>query len=252
MIFDAKEKKRVTNDWANLFPALQIWKPTRLLKRHGPLLIGISLDHDRSRKNYTPKAHFHTLCIPFPTMSLGLVGEVEQRGVPRRIALKRHDQEYQDIASKLRSKYTFLDKEWMEFNDFIAATANYLSGQYGRVGTFPFQHSPFEGIVSVAAYMGHTDYAQSALNDFARRISRWPDRAFNIIESAESWRAKMQALIDSSAELEGITNDQIKEHNLGNIPDYGLSWSASPKKVFRGFLWNWLHGINLGLPNSIK
>lgn len=231
MIFNTKEKKKVTNDWASQFPTLQVWKPTHLLKRHGPLIIGICLDRGLSKDSYAPKAHFHTLCIPFPVISLGLVGELEQRGVPLRITLKQHDQEYQGVARELRSKYAFLDKEQMEFNDFVAATANYLSGQHGRTGTIPFQHAPFEGIISTAAYMGQTVYAQSALDDFAQRISRWPDRGLNIIGSAENWRAKMQMLIDASAELEEIVNDQIKEHNLGGIPNYSLSWLSPPRKL---------------------
>lgn len=231
MNFDVKAKKKVTSDWADQFPDFRVWKPARLLKRHGPLIVGICLDADRSNENYTPKVHFHTLCIPFPTIALGLVGELEQQGIPRRVPLKRHAEEFQRIASELRAKYVFLDKKEFEFNDLVDATLNYLGGKHGRIGSTPFQHAPFEGIIAIAAYMKQTDYAQSTLDDCFRKMSNWPAHGLNIIGSAEKWRAKMQDLIDAPIDLQEVVNGQIVEHKLGGIPDYGLGWSSSPRRI---------------------
>lgn len=230
MIFDAKGKRKVTADWSELFPAMQVWKPARLVKRHGPLLIGICLDGDRSNQNYTPKAHFHVLCVKFPTVALGLVGELEQRGIPKRIPVTGHEMEYKAAAEELRVRYPFLEKQRLDFNDFVLATSDYLSGKHGRIGQVPFQHGPFEGIITVAACMGHTEYAQKALNDFSKRISTWPERGLNIIGSADGWRAKMQEVIDASDELKQIVNSQIAEHKLEKITDHGFDWSEKPAR----------------------
>ncbi|MDX2109331.1 MAG: hypothetical protein SFY80_03725 [Verrucomicrobiota bacterium] len=230
MIYDAKAKKKVSNDWAAQFPLLQVWKATRLLKRHGPLVVGICLDRASSMK-YTPIAHFHTLCIPFPTISLSLAGELEDRGVPLSISLSRHELEYQRVVAEFRLRYSFLDNERMEFNDFVNATRDYISGKHGKFSETPYQHPPFEGIISVAAYLGQINYAQLALDDFARRISRWPSSAVHIIGSADKWRAKMQEIIDAACDSQHIVDNQINEHKLDGIPDYGLIWSASPKSL---------------------
>jgi hypothetical protein len=228
MKFDSKGKKKVGEDWNGQFLPFQIWKPAHLIKRHGPLLIGICLDGDRANDNYTPKAHFHNLCIPFPVVSLGLVGELERNGIPRRISLDKHDGEYRVAADELRGRYPFLLKERLGFNDFIEATSNYLSGKHGRMGQVPFQHAPFEGIVTVAAYMGQVEYARAALDDFSKRMSQWPQRGLNIIGSVAQWSAKMNSVISASGDLVKVVSDQIVEHKLDGIVDHGMYWPEVP------------------------
>ena len=45
-------KKRISQDWQGCFPGLKIWKPIRLLRRVGPLLIGITLALGSSQYGY--------------------------------------------------------------------------------------------------------------------------------------------------------------------------------------------------------
>lgn len=225
MKLDAKTKRKISNDWIECFPLMSLWKPMWLLKRHGPLLVGICLDRDRTNEQYTPRAHFHSLCAPVSTILLGLVGEVELRGVPVSIRCLHHDQQYQSVADELGTKFPFLRNKRLEFSEYLLATKNYLEGKHGKTGKVPFQHAPWEDLVLVASYMGRFDYAETALESFANSISKWPDRGLNNIGSADAWRRKLEWFIKNPDALHANVEAQVKDHKLDHLVDYGLEWS---------------------------
>ena len=65
-------RNRITTDWQRCFPHLGVRKPMSLLKRNGPLLIGIYLDGTRSNDVYVPLFHVHALMWPSSDMALKL------------------------------------------------------------------------------------------------------------------------------------------------------------------------------------
>jgi len=228
--YDAKAQRQITRDWEREFALLQFWKPKRLLKRHGPLLVGICLDRDSSGDNYTPMAHFHVLCIPFPTISLSLCGEVLYRGVPRHIKVKNHQAEFHEAAAALKAEQRYLNSTSLKFNDFLEATAAYFNSRktgYSAKGMF----NSLQDVVAVAAWMGRLDYAQQALDYFYNESIGWDERYLNIVGSRESWRDKVQAWIDDPQILRDNVEEQITTHKLDAIKDHGIVWSEPPLEI---------------------
>lgn len=82
---DAKTKRRITTDWVDATIGFQRYRPLHLLKRHGPILVGIYLKPSRDGKEYYPTSHIHNLCIASPALLLSCKFECS------RVATRSHD-----------------------------------------------------------------------------------------------------------------------------------------------------------------
>lgn len=228
MKYDGKMKKVVTKDWEGMFPSLRTLKPTRLIRRNGPLLVGICLESGSDPEAYTPIAHFHNLCESFSTISLGLAGRVlNYKGLPVSIKVKNHTELYEEYANKVKWEFPYTVKNNIDFNEFVIATQKYITGR-----TIPFQHAPYSDIITIAAYLGKKDYAIEALENFSAIISEWPERAFNIIGSVEKWRNGLVELVNNAEQLHKTVEQEIIKHKLEGVVDNGLAWSEKPLKLW--------------------
>lgn len=227
--YDAKMKKHVTKDWLVQFPTFQMWKPTRLLRRHGPLLIGICLEYVGDPTVYRPSVHFHNLCLPFPDISLDMTGFVLcDKQMPCKIRLKDHYSSYVDYVARIKEEYSYTCNSDIDFNVLVTATHKYLNSHYW----FPGQHSPYSNLVTISAYLGHLDYAMKALDRFAAIISEWPEGCFNIIESADKWHDGILKLIKNQECLKENVDEEIMKHNLVSIKDNDLRWPENPLQLW--------------------
>lgn len=228
MKYDAKMKKIITKDWAEEFPGFKVWKPTRLIRRCGPILVGVCLDSGSSSDVYVPVAHVHNLCEPFPAITLSLEGRVlDSKGFSTNVKVEKHTETYLQFIKKIKEEYPYIDRFSMDFNELILATQKYLTGRIN-----PYQHGPYNDIVTIAAYLGQIDYAVEALNNFASIVSEWPDRACNIIGSVEKWKSGLLEFIENPHKLKQNVEQEIIKHKLAEIADEGLSWPEKPLKLW--------------------
>jgi len=228
MKFDAKMKRSITRDWKEQFPTFIVWKPDRLIKRYGPVLVGICFEPSGSNDDYTPIVHMHNLSIPFPTISLALAGRVlDDKGVIKRIDITDHEKKYMQFVDQIQLEYPYIDKDKIDFNDLVLATHKYLSGRY-----ILHQTSPYNMIITTAVYLGQMEYAMEALNQFKEIISKWPDRAFNIIGSVDKWREGMLEMINKPDEICANVEEEIIKHKLTGIEDQSLLWPEKPLKLW--------------------
>lgn len=105
-------KKRITNDWHRLFPALGVYKPMHLLNRVGPLLIGILLEVKSGNHNYIPTFHVHNLTRPFPVVALGLATTLNREYVHQEL-------EIDVIRTLFGSKYDEGIEQMLEYTDTL-------------------------------------------------------------------------------------------------------------------------------------
>lgn len=57
-------QRHITDDWHSRFPSLSVYKPMWLMRRVGPMLVGICLNRDSGNEIYKPIAHVDCLCSP--------------------------------------------------------------------------------------------------------------------------------------------------------------------------------------------
>jgi len=170
----------------------------------------------------------HNLCEPFSVITLSLAGNVlNDKGLPTQVKVKNHTETYMQFVEKIKRDYPYTNKNAIDFNDIVLATQKYINGR-----VIPFQHVPYNFIITTAAYLGQTDYAIEALNNFATIISSWPDRAFNIIGSVEKWHDGLLELIKNPDKLRKNVEEEIIKHKLTEINDNGLIWPEKPLKLW--------------------
>jgi hypothetical protein len=228
MKYDAKLKKIITKEWGNEFPTLTILKPTRLIRRNGPILVGICLDRESNPEVYKPIVHIHNLCYIDSDISISLAGYVlSDKGLPTVVKLKYHSETFLHFVQKIKLDYPFTDKSEMSFNDIVVATQKYVTGR-----TAPYQHKPYNDLITIAAYLGKKEYALESLENFSAIISEWPDRAFNIIGSVDKWRNSLLELIDNTDKLRETVDQEIVKHKLVKFMDNGLIWPEKPLNLW--------------------
>ena len=88
-------KRKITLDWHDCFPEMGIYKPLHLLRRVGPLLIGILLERDRTADRYLPTFYVHNLAKHFPVITLTLASPLrtEKTFAPDKIKVSEHESE---------------------------------------------------------------------------------------------------------------------------------------------------------------
>ena len=95
--------RRITEDWAREFPGLGIYKPLWLLRRAGPLLVGVCLERSAAGDLYRPCFHVHFLGREFPCVSLTLATGLPsgRSDAPGFIPVRRHQETYKAAAAAM-------------------------------------------------------------------------------------------------------------------------------------------------------
>jgi len=96
-------EKQITEDWQREIPTLGVYEPRWLMRRAGPLLVGICLDRDSGGDRYKPTFHVHCLGREFPCVSLTLDTQLrsERSGGPDFIEVRWHEQKYRKAAARM-------------------------------------------------------------------------------------------------------------------------------------------------------
>jgi hypothetical protein len=151
------------------------------------------------------------------------------------VKVDKHPESYEQFVAKIKKDYPYTNKKDMDFNDLSLATIKYFSSR-----TYPFQHDPYNEIVTISAYLGKLDYAIEALDNFTAAISEWPDGPNSIFGSVAKWRAGLLALINNSDKLRENVEQELIKHKLTDFPDYGLIWPQNPLKIWKmPSSWKW-------------
>lgn len=127
--------RRITRDWAREFPGLGIYKPRWLLRRAGPLLVGICLDKGAASDAYLPCFHVHFLGREFPCVSLTLLTALrsEHSGGPRGIPVRWHDQQYKAAAADLACQVPLPLEGDLPLRQILRAYRDYAATPLGQV-----------------------------------------------------------------------------------------------------------------------
>ena len=121
-------KKQITQDWLKLFPEMVVYKPMWLIKRNGPLLVGVCLERVLGNTAYCPVIHIHNLCRPKGFISLTLWNPLQnKRGTYyQTINVKSHTSSFEDAGKRLRQQSIFPISEKLTLSEILLAYQKYL------------------------------------------------------------------------------------------------------------------------------
>ena len=99
-------EKKITQDWAREFPGMGIYKKRWLMRRAGPLLIGICLDRDSHGDLYKPVFHVFFLARNWngknPALTLYTELRTVRTNAPDDVEVRWHEKKYLDAVERMK------------------------------------------------------------------------------------------------------------------------------------------------------
>lgn len=212
-----KLKKQITEDWLKCFPDLGIFKPMWLLRRIGPIVLGILLDRDSSNEAYRPTFHVHNLSKPSTFITLTLMEPLLtiKTSAPETLRADFHSRNFEDAADRLRRQIPVPLTGPIRQVDIINAYKRYMKQPLGR---FPLHL--FEDIITIHLWCGDPNSAEQSLSEFEKEITNWPSQ-INVLKLAggvQQWLNKCHVWIRNPEQLIECINSQLELHKLESIP----------------------------------
>jgi hypothetical protein len=206
------QAKAITQDWQNHFPSLGVYKPLHLLRRCGPLLVGLCLNRSSSGDIYKPTFHCHCLLRAFPTVSLSLAVQLTApNGSDAAISTKFHEVKLPDAAAKMRVLALLpLDADF-GVSAFDAACAQWLRQQLT-----PYWPAVMEDRVLLNAWVGN-DYTK-ALHDAEATLKSWPAFVTDKLGGVAAWMSRVEQAAGNRDGLSSILASEIEVHGVAKLP----------------------------------
>ena len=212
-------KNQITRDWNDLFPSLAVYRPMHLLRRVGPVLIGVCLERDSTNEQYRPVAHVHSLCRVFPVVTLSLSSQAHDEKMRLlTIRVAEHKESYQSAAVHLR-EYAYVPIEGeLTLADVIQGYWYYLESP-----TATSKSKCFEDMALICAWHGDTDMSQRVIETAANEMQRWPEQIRRRIDGVHGWATRLASATAEPARVRMTVDQQIKALGLGKVPAQELA-----------------------------
>lgn len=189
-----------------------------LLKRNGPLLLGIYLERTRSNDVYLPLFHVHALMWPSSDMTLGLCQGLAYKGMARlreEIPVKEHELRYEEAAERLATQVPELMATDTTLSRIIRLYWDFVENNRDpAICRFPLALWADE--ILLWTWAGETARAQRCFDRALKRMTAWPPH-----EVLPEWQETILKLMDKER-LEAVIQEESKRHGVEHIPCYGL------------------------------
>lgn len=182
-----------------------------LLKRVGPLLLGVLLDRDSSNTVYRPTFHVHNLAVEFPALTLTLMTRLAtmKTGSEDAIDVRWHEDRYQEAAERLAAQSPLSLSSEIRFRDIINAYE-------ADMATSPkiLHARMFEDLVSMSIWYGEIDEARKWL-----RIGALTEKSHT---DNESWESRVAVSLFDRRNLEHTVALETEKFGIGAVPEEQL------------------------------
>ncbi|MDX3311229.1 hypothetical protein P1S61_19595 [Streptomyces sp. ME08-AFT2] len=214
---DVATVKRVTKDWAALYPGFDVWRPMRLLRRIGPVLQGVTLDRSTSGDAYFPTAHIHALTREFPVISLTLGQRlVTSSGVQEAVTFSRHAEDYSGAAGRLAEQARLSLDLPPTVEDVVRELRAIAVSQQAQGG--PPAVNEVEDSVLIPAASGSVDISRESIQLARELLKKWPKSRLPINwTSADEWLEGVSEKAGNVDSLHEIIDGQIAFHKLSKV-----------------------------------
>ncbi len=221
-------EKKITRDWAKWFPGMGIYKKRWLMRRVGPLLIGICLDRDSHGDQYKPCFHVHFLGKEFPSgeahrdnqvVSLTLCSQLLTRRTqaPDSVKVRWHEERYHDAVERMKEQALLPLEGDVRLDQVLQAYQEYHRRAPMGKPSLSADVILMSDIIMLLAWCGRRDEAEQALNEVLTTVTvesgyRHP------YGSREAFEAAMREAIDHPESIREQVEKQIERLGVGELP----------------------------------
>jgi hypothetical protein len=161
---ESKVANKITKDWQRELPKLGINRPMSLLRRVGPLLVGVSLEREFGSR-YTPTFHVQFLGIQTPWQSnlwTPLRYESGPRSdLPQTIFSSEHEAKYKDAAQRLVQQAPLSIEGPISISEVVEAYRQDMKTPVGRAEIAQL----YRDCIKLLACYGLADQARAMLDE---------------------------------------------------------------------------------------
>jgi len=211
-------KKLITNDWSAGFPQFKVCGPLWLLRRTGPLVVGVCLDYTPGGSDYVPTFHMHCLAKPFDaiTFTLGHRLKTIRSGTTESIKVRFHYDHVDEAIARLKDQVKFPMCGTWNLGDVVAAYHSYMLTPYGR-----YPALLYEDLFSLYTWCGKQEKALRILDEYMPTVRAWEQVVIDAYGEPDAWYAKCRKIIEDT-DVHQIVEDEVIKHKLTKIPDEGF------------------------------
>ena len=203
---------QITKDWQQELPALGIQGPRHLLRRVGPLLVGVHLAR-YSPNEYVPTFHVNflgTLREGFAlTMKTGVAPGL--RSPEEVIEVSAHKERYKDVARRLVEQAPLSLQGPLTVKEVVEAYRKYSKTR----GTDQVSNLYGDCIKLLSCY-GYAAEAEEMLNEILAMPLR--DGNFKWFGSRQAFEEQMREAIAHPDTVWETVKQQIEQHKVGKLP----------------------------------
>lgn len=217
-LLNAAVEKQITRDWQAELPSLGIYKPRHLLRRVGPLLVGICLDRDSSANKYMPTFHVHCLCAAFPSVSLLLDTQLrtERTDGPDYIEVRLHEDKYKEAAARMARQSLLPMSGDLTLAQVLDAYREHMLTPMGRLTVMHL----YRDMILLSAWAGDQ---KGALKLLEEALSSTTDEAtFRHVGGRTGFETECRKSIANPENIEQVVQDQVAALKLAELPQSNL------------------------------
>jgi hypothetical protein len=206
-------EKKIIEDWQREIPSLGIYAPRQLLRRVGPLLVGICLERDSGGAKYKPTFHVHCLGREAPAVFLTLLTQLrsERSGGPDFVQVHWHEEKYKEAAARMVRQSLLPLAGDLRLDEVIAAYRTYLPTPWGR--TYPVLL--YRDMIILSAWGG---YQAGAREFLAESLQISDDAHFRHVGGRAGFETECRQLIEQPDLIQQTVDSQIVALGVGNLP----------------------------------
>lgn len=208
-------QQRITKEWNDEFPALGVYQQLHLLRRVGPILMGIALQRDSGNSSYRPTFHVHNLCVKCSVVSLALYTALQTKGVAVSIDVERHEKEYKYAAQRMRAEALLPLAGDVTTAQVVEA---YKTFQSRATPVYRDDPNLYRDMALMYAWAGCREKAQEIVYNGKSTMEKWPSVLRERIGGLVEWVDKMLVLIDRPDDLQRTVKQQIMALNVDKLP----------------------------------
>lgn len=212
MKLSAAQASRITKDWQDEFPGLGVYKPLHLMRRCGPVLVGLCLDRTSSGDAYKPTFHTHCLLRQFPIISLSLAVQLKTaNGTDTAVSVRSHESGLSNYAAKMRALALIPLEGELKLSQFDDACLQWLHQQQS-----PYWPMVLEDRILLHAWCG-ADFGKT-LREAETILRSWPSFVTDKFGGTSGWLARVERIAGNRNVLEKTLTSEIESHGLAHLP----------------------------------
>jgi hypothetical protein len=206
---------KITLDWATELPGLGVYQPRWLIRRVGPLLVGVCLDRDSGGEKYKPCFHAHFLGKnwPYPEPTLTMNTQLRAKsGGPDFVEVRWHDEKYRDAANRLQQQAPLPLNGPIAIDQALQAYQEYAKTPLGQRQSAIL----VADCIQLLAWSGRVEAAQQLLEEALVTIC--DDQEFNSFGGLKAFKTTMEDAIRHPDKIKHTVDSQIRALGVENLP----------------------------------